>query len=763
MAGEALEKALDHSPQSLFERLFQSSPDAIVLTDAEGRITEVNAEVERLFGYTRPELLGQAVEILIPERFRQIHTQHRANYSDQPRQRPMGSGLELYGRRKDATEFPVDIMLSPVETAGDRSVLSVIRDVSKRRETEDSLRQSEQQFRLLVESAKNYAVFLLDLEGRILTWGPGAERMKGYKPEEIIGHSFSRFFTSEDIERGKPAEELYLAVDRGHFEDESWQVRKDGSRYWAQTILTAIRDAGGKVTKVMMVTCDLTERKEAEDALLLELSNAVLSNLDAGELFSAISRGIRRLMPFDVVTLGLYDPETNQIRVQQIDAPGENELLSGELLVPLEGSVPGAVFTSRQPLVMSPIDTERFSSKATRQFVDAGIKSVCCVPLVGRERLLGTLTLGSNREGTYSRRDLRILTQFASHVAIALDHALAFRAIAKLRDRLAQEKRYLEEELLTEFSFKDIIGESAELKRVLKQVETVAATDSTVLLLGETGTGKDLIARAIHRISSRRERTFVKLNCAAIPTSLLESELFGHERGAFTGAVSQKIGRLELAHQGTLFLDEVGDLPLEIQPKLLRAIQDKEFERLGGTRTLSVDVRVIAATNRELGKMVIERQFRNDLYYRLRVFPISIPSLRERRQDIPLLAQYFVTKYARKMNKHIEIIPRDVMVALTQWDWPGNVRELEHFIERAVILSKGAVLRAPLTELQPLEEASADELNLEMANRRLILRALRESRGVIGGPHGAAARLGIKRTTLNSKLKKLNMVGKDYQ
>lgn len=763
MAGEALEKALDHSPQSLFERLVQPSPDAIVLTDAEGRITEVNAEVERLFGYTRPELLGQAVEILIPERFRQIHTQHRANYSDQPRQRPMGSGLELYGRRKDGTEFPVDIMLSPVETAGDRSVLSVIRDVSKRRQTEDSLRQSEQQFRLLVESAKNYAVFLLDLEGRILTWGPGAERMKGYKPEEIIGHSFSRFFTSEDIERGKPAEELYLAVDRGHFEDESWQVRKDGSRYWAQTILTAIRDVGGKVTKVMMVTCDLTERKEAEDALLLELSNAVLSNLDAGELFSAISRGIRRLMPFDVVTLGLYDPETNQIRVQQIDAPGENELLSGELLVPLEGSVPGAVFTSRQPLVMSPIDTERFSSKATRQFVDAGIKSVCCVPLVGRERLLGTLTLGSNREAAYSRRDLRILTQFASHVAIALDHALAFRAIAKLRDRLAQEKRYLEEELLTEFSFKDIIGESAELKRVLKQVETVAATDSTVLLLGETGTGKDLIARAIHRISSRRERTFVKLNCAAIPTSLLESELFGHERGAFTGAVSQKIGRLELAHQGTLFLDEVGDLPLEIQPKLLRAIQDKEFERLGGTRTLSVDVRVIAATNRELGKMVIERQFRNDLYYRLRVFPISIPSLRERREDIPLLAQYFVTKYARKMNKQIETIPRDVMLALTQWDWPGNIRELEHFIERAVILSKGAVLRAPLTELQPLEEAGADELNLEVANRRLILRSLRESRGVIGGPHGAAARLGIKRTTLNSKLKKLNIATEDYQ
>jgi formate hydrogenlyase transcriptional activator len=330
--------------------------------------------------------------------------------------------------------------------------------------------------------------------------------------------------------------------------------------------------------------------------------------------------------------------------------------------------------------------------------------------------------------------------------------------------RKDREKRYLEEELNTEHRFEDIIGESVALKRVLKQVETVAGADVTVLILGETGTGKDLIARAIHQLSPRRERTLVKLNCAAIPTGLLESELFGHERGAFTGAISQKIGRLELAHQGTLFLDEVGDLPLEVQPKLLRAIQEKEFERLGSTRTIPVDIRLVAATNRNLEKMVADREFRSDLYYRLRVFPISIPPLRERREDIPLLVRYFVTKHAVRMDRKIESIPPGVMNALTKWDWPGNIRELENFIERCVILTNGPVLRAPLSELQMPEEASPQppDVTLEATEREHILRVLREAKGV-GGPGGAAARLGLKRTTLNSKLKKLGIKREDYR
>jgi formate hydrogenlyase transcriptional activator len=330
-------------------------------------------------------------------------------------------------------------------------------------------------------------------------------------------------------------------------------------------------------------------------------------------------------------------------------------------------------------------------------------------------------------------------------------------------ERRDREKQYLEEELHLEHSFEDIIGESEKLRRVLKQVETVSSTDVTVLILGETGTGKDLVARAIHQLSARRERTFVKLNCAAIPTGLLESELFGHERGAFTGAISQKIGRLELAHHGTLFLDEVGDLPPELQPKLLRALQEKEFERLGGTRTIPVDVRLVAATNRNLEKMVADREFRSDLYYRLRVFPITIPPLRERREDIPLLVRFFVTQHARQMDKRIETIPPEVMKALAKWPWPGNVRELENFIERAVILTKGPALRIPFAELQAAAaEPREPSATLEASEREHILRALRETKGLIAGPKGAATRLGLKRTTLNSKLKKLGIERDDY-
>lgn len=347
--------------------------------------------------------------------------------------------------------------------------------------------------------------------------------------------------------------------------------------------------------------------------------------------------------------------------------------------------------------------------------------------------------------------------------AMLLDQAVACRRLSELRDRLSQGKLYLlEEELGTEYTFGAIIGESPAWKRVLKQVETVAETDSTGLILGETGTGKELIARAIHRLSARRERALVKVNCAAIPSGLLESELFGHEKGAFTGAISQKIGRLELAHGGTLFLDEVGDIPLELQPKLLRFLQEKEFERLGSTRTIRINVRLIAATNRNLAKMADEGEFRRDLYYRLNVFPIALPALRERAEDIPRLVRYFVEKLARRMNKRIDLIPAETMQALARWAWPGNVRELENFIERALILSEGQILHAPLRELESaVESRSAGSATLAAVEREHIIRTLRETSGVIGGPHGAAVRLGIPRTTLNNEMRKLGISRKD--
>jgi formate hydrogenlyase transcriptional activator len=372
------------------------------------------------------------------------------------------------------------------------------------------------------------------------------------------------------------------------------------------------------------------------------------------------------------------------------------------------------------------------------------------------------LAVGSLAEDSFRQEDVDFLAQVANQIAIAVENALAYREIAELKNKLAEEKLYLEEEIQTEHNFEEVIGESAALKRALSQVETVAPTDSTVLILGETGTGKEVIARAIHELSRRRDGTFVKINCAAIPTGLLESELFGHEKGAFTGAIAQKIGRFELAHHGTLFLDEVGDIPLELQPKLLRVLQEKEFERLGGTRTIRVDVRLVAATNHNLAQIVEENLFRRDLYYRLNVFPILIPPLRERSEDIPLLVRYFVQKYARQMDRRIETISTEEMDALTRYHWPGNVRELENLIERAVILSPGPELRVPVAELKQPPGAPSN-LTLQAAEREHIIRVLRETNWVVGGPRGTAARLGLKRTTLQSRMQKLGIAPRDLR
>ncbi len=499
--------------------------------------------------------------------------------------------------------------------------------------------------------------------------------------------------------------------------------------------------------------------------LLLDINNALVSNLDLRQLFAAIAAGLRRVMRHDYTSLALLDPETNQLRLHALDFPAGKGIVQEEMVIePLEGCLPGKAVISRKPVVLRFADCEQARrSEMARRHIAEGLKSACFIPLINRDRVLGTLNVGSLREDAFTQEDLELLTQVANQIAIAVENALAFRQVAELKERLAEEKLYLEDEIRTEHNFEEIVGESAALKRVLKQLETVAPTDSTVLIQGETGTGKELIARAIHNLSTRREGTFVKINCAAIPSGLLESELFGHEKGAFTGAIAQKIGRFELAHQGTLFLDEVGDIPLELQPKLLRVLQDQEFERLGSTRTIRVDVRLVAATNLDLAQMVADRQFRGDLYYRLNVFPIIAPSLRERSEDIPLLVRYFAQKYARRMNKQIETIPGEAMEALSRYAWPGNIRELENFIERAVILSRGTVLHVSLADLRPPAEVLTGGITtLESAEREHILRALRETNWVIGGPQGAAARLGIKRTTLQSKMRKLAISRPSY-
>jgi formate hydrogenlyase transcriptional activator len=492
-------------------------------------------------------------------------------------------------------------------------------------------------------------------------------------------------------------------------------------------------------------------------SLLLNINQSLVSTLDQMELFRAISNQCRSAMQCDYVSLSLPDADTGGLRFYALNFPKGKGILQEEAVLPLEGSPSGQAFKSGEPVALDSRGMSQLDS-AINPAVAEGLKAGCFLPLISRNRALGTLNVGRLDDNPFSDDEVEFLCRVASQVAIAVENASAFRQIGELKEKLAGEKLYLEEEIRTEHNFEEIVGESAALRKVLRLVETVAATPSTVLIHGETGTGKELIARAIHHLSSRRDRTFVKLNCAAIPLGLLESELFGHERGAFTGAISQKIGRFELAHQGTLFLDEIGDIPLELQAKLLRVLQEQEFERLGGTRTTRVDVRLIAATNRDLAKMVAEQKFREDLYYRLNVFPVAVPPLRERRRDIPLLVRYFAQQFSRRADKRIESIPKETMDILVQWPWPGNIRELQNVIERAVILSSGTHLQVPLSDFKTQETKVASTVKpLVSVEREHIVRAIREARGVIGGPQGAAARLGMKRTTLQARMRKLGI------
>jgi formate hydrogenlyase transcriptional activator len=526
--------------------------------------------------------------------------------------------------------------------------------------------------------------------------------------------------------------------------------------------LELFRFVARQVAVALEVAALQTDLRTERDRLrtLLEVTNAVAAHLDLRGLFRAISASLRPLVPAEYLSLALYDPSANAWDLHALDFPTSTGRLKESLRTPFSAAPASLAFTARKPASLDREGLKRFApdSIVAQALLAEGISHWCAAPLIGRERVLGTVNVGRIADKPFDASEVGWLERVAGQIGLAVENALAFRRIEELSNRLAEEKRYLEDEIRTEHGFADIIGTSPDLKEVLRQVEIVAPADTTALILGETGTGKELVARAIHRLSKRAGRTFVKLNCAAIPTGLLESELFGHEKGAFTGAVARKVGRFELADGGTLFLDEVGDIPPELQAKLLRVLQEQEFERLGGTRTLKVDVRLIAATNRDLAAMATEGRFRPDLFYRLNVFPIRLPPLRERTGDIPLLVRYFVAQYARKLNRPITTIPDAALEAMTRYRWPGNVRELENFIERCVLLSSGSELWVPVTELAtaapPPEEPAQ---TLVDAEREAILAALAAAKGKVGGPTGAAARLGMKRTTLQSKMKKLGI------
>ena len=509
----------------------------------------------------------------------------------------------------------------------------------------------------------------------------------------------------------------------------------------------------------------LLTRERDRLQLLLDVNNAVVSRLDLDDVFTSVTTCLQRVIPHEHSSLLLYEPETRQFRKHVPRVAGKDFVVKDcEVDAQSAKSPAGVAITTRRAALFAEEDLRALATESciAKRVLEEGFKSVCSAPLLSHDRVLGVLNIASKRPGAFSQDDVELLGQVAQQIAIAVENGLAFREIAELKEKLNTEKLYLEDEIRTEHNFEEIIGQSSALKQVLKQVEIVAPTDSTVLIQGETGTGKELIARAIHNLSGRGGRTFVKLNCAAIPTGLLESELFGHERGAFTGAIAQRVGRFELAHGGTLFLDEVGDIPLELQSKLLRALQEQEFERLGSTRTIRVDVRLVAATNRDLVAMVADKEFRSDLYYRLNVFPIANPPLRERQDDVAALVRYFTQKFSRRMNKRIETIPVETMAALSRYYWPGNIRELENFIERAVIVSRGPTLEVPLAELHHHPPHQAPEgarplSTLEETEREHIRLALHQANWQVGGPSGAAVRLGMKRTTLQSKMAKLGI------
>jgi formate hydrogenlyase transcriptional activator len=497
-------------------------------------------------------------------------------------------------------------------------------------------------------------------------------------------------------------------------------------------------------------------------SLLLEINNHIVSKLEAEDLFQAVAGSMRKHMGNDLTSLWLFNKQTDRFEREFLDFPSGKGFVE-KVLVAEPNKVWSEWSALRTPQYYSPIDSHvppelREAARAE------SLLSAVMIPLLGTDGRLGLVTMCSHKANAFNEGDRDLLSQIGTQISLVLENALAYGRLRASRDHLEEQKLYLESEIESEYNFEDIVGKSAAIRKVLDQVAIVAPTSSTVLLHGETGTGKELVARAIHNLSPRRGRTFVRLNCAAIPSGLVESELFGHEKGAFTGALMQKRGRFELADQGSLFLDEIGDITMELQPKLLRALQEQEFERLGSTKTIHVDVRLIAATHRDLEGMIRNNQFREDLFYRLRVFPIEIPPLRERREDIQLLVHFFVSRLSRRMQKRIRAVPKHAMEALVNANWPGNIRELENFIERCVILTQGEELNVPLSELRKsgARTVVSSATTFEQAERQAILDALKSASGRIAGNGGAAERLGLKRTTLQNKMRRLNITRADY-
>jgi formate hydrogenlyase transcriptional activator len=624
-------------------------------------------------------------------------------------------------------------------------------------------------------SSSTVGLCIIDSELRYVAINNALAEINGVPATEHLGKTV-REILGDFADVVEPNLRRVLVGESVDYEASGTLPARKGRNHWIVHYLP-IHDGNGAVTRIAALVLEITAQKQLEQSLedvgqklrkemdrmqmLLDVSMTVALNWNVHQGFPQISSRIRRVLRQEYAGFELHDPNTGLLVRQVEDFPLGKGYLSTVHISP-DNSPGGITLRERTARIFTKDQLQGFEAEFTKNFLQEGLRSLCCVPILRPEGAVGVLVLGSTRENAFQPDDLLLLSHVAAQLAVALENHRVAAEIAALRQRLNEERKYLEGDILSEGQFPEIIGASASFKQVLDQVFIVASSEATVLILGETGTGKELVARAVHRLSRRKGMPFIKVNCAAIPTGLLESELFGHEKGAFTGAVNQKIGRMELADGGTLFLDEVGEIPLDLQPKLLRVLQDQEFERLGSNRTIKVNLRLVAATNRDLARGMAQHEFRSDLFYRLSVFPVRVPALRERPEDIPLLVRHFVRKFAQRMDRHIETIPTETMEALTAWSWPGNVRELENLMERSVILSDGLVLRVPLADLRSESRHAASDHSLDGAEREHILRVLRETGGILSGPGGAAHRLGLKRTTLQSKMQRLGISRQDY-
>jgi formate hydrogenlyase transcriptional activator len=767
-----------------YRDLYDEAPIAYQSVGVDGRIRRANRRAAELFGYPLNELVGRSVFDLMPDtptgkgRAQVLFKRFLAGEEIRSE--------EMEYRRADGRQLWVSLSVRSIKNADGKVIASrsALEDITLRKLKDQALRESEQRFRRLVEHAAD-GFFVVDGDGRYVDVNQSACDSLGYSRQELMGMSIADVQMEVPLER---IQEVWKTMVPGvPITLEGVHRRRDGSVFPVEARVGLIEVDGRRCAFALVR--DVTERKRIEQALqqysdklqelvdertaqlrqaeqrqraLLEINNAIISHLDRDSLFEAIANTLRSIFSFDRISLSIYDPANDLLKGIAVSGiAAQNAPVTAGISLPRQGSLIGRAVTQKRPIIGRDLRNDRLDSvdaHIVATLIKWGIRSYITFPLISREKVVGVMNLMSLTPDKYSEREAEFLQEIAKQIALAVENMQAYEEIARLKARVEQENIYLHEEIKTEHSFEEIIGRSRAIRKVLQAVETVAPTDAGVLLLGETGTGKELIARAIHDFSRRKECVLVKVNCAALPAGLIESELFGHEKGAFTGALARKTGRFEMANGGTIFLDEIGDLPLELQAKLLRALQEGEFERVGSAETLKVEVRVIAATNHDLEMAVQENRFRSDLFYRLNVFPVRLPPLRERTDDIPLLVRHFVLKHNARLGKKIDSIPPRIMETLQAYSWPGNVRELENIIERAVIISQGT--RLDLGEWLPKPSAMPRVLRtptLEELEKDHILAVLKTTGWRVSGQRGAAIVLGMKPTTLEARMRKLGI------